>query len=122
MEIWNSPYHGEDIREVHGIALPQDYMDFLRLHNGGEVNNLKRKPKPWVLKFPSWKLVFFSMEDILSDKYYPQKKPYGKTYGSVQNTPSEVPIRTSIHRPGQRAWEPIGVMHRISTSFSLIRM
>ncbi|MDO5144128.1 MAG: hypothetical protein Q4E72_05915 [bacterium] len=74
MEIWNSPYNGEDIREVHGIALPQDYMDFLRLHNGGEVNNLKRKPKPWALKFPSWKLVFFSMEDILSDKYYPQKK------------------------------------------------
>lgn len=72
MDAWNAPYRGEEIREVRGIALPQDYMDFMRLHNGGEINNLKRRLRPGELKFPSWKLVFFSVEDILSGKKYSQ--------------------------------------------------
>lgn len=99
METWNQPYSGEDIREIHNIALPQDYIDFLRLHNGGEINNLKRKPKPEELKFPSWKLVFFSVEDILSGKRYHSNDIWiGSAHsigGTYQNT--NLQIRTTLY-------------------------
>ncbi|MBQ2955390.1 MAG: SMI1/KNR4 family protein [Clostridia bacterium] len=100
MEIWNSPYEGEDVREVHGIALPQDYIDFLRLHNGGEVNNLKRKPRPGVLKFPSWELVFFSMEDILGEEYYPIDDIWLSSRYSIGGTYQNLYTQTRTTRMG----------------------
>jgi hypothetical protein len=41
MENWgdfefNGPYTGENIEKVNGVALPKNYIEFMREHNGGE--------------------------------------------------------------------------------------
>lgn len=33
---FNPPYTGEDITEINGVRLPQNYIDFMKEHNGGE--------------------------------------------------------------------------------------
>ena len=100
MEWWNCPYIGTDIREVRGIALPQDYMDFLRMHNGGVINNLKRNPKPHTLKFPSWKLVFFSIEDILSERRYCYDNIWLGSEHSIGGTYQNIYTQTETTRKG----------------------
>ena len=58
MERWNPPYEGEATLEVRGIVLPQDYVDFMRVHNGGEIDG------------PEGKLILFSLEEVLSGEKY----------------------------------------------------
>ncbi len=58
MERWNPPYEGEDIFEVRGIALPKDYIAFMRVHNGGEIDG------------PDGRLILFSLEEVLSGEKY----------------------------------------------------
>ena len=38
---FNNPYVGEPIESVNGIELPKQYLDFMREHNGGEVDTLR---------------------------------------------------------------------------------
>ncbi|MBE6753186.1 MAG: SMI1/KNR4 family protein [Ruminococcaceae bacterium] len=41
MEKWgefefNEPYVGDEIASICGVALPSNYIEFMKLHNGGE--------------------------------------------------------------------------------------
>ena len=58
----NPPYQGEEISEIRGIALPRDYIDFLRLHNGGSFSNPNADD--------SNRLVLFSLEEIQKGDCY----------------------------------------------------
>lgn len=64
----NPPYQGEEIRGVRGIALPQDYIDFLRLHNGGSFSNPNDED--------AIRLVLFSLEEILKGDCYRDEDGY----------------------------------------------
>ena len=64
----NPPYQGEEIRWVRGIALPQDYMDFLRLHNGGTFSNPNDDDTN--------RLVLFSLEEIQKGDCYRDEDGY----------------------------------------------
>ncbi|MEE1113754.1 MAG: SMI1/KNR4 family protein [Eubacterium sp.] len=33
---FNEPYEGELINEINGVKLPEEYINFMRDHNGGE--------------------------------------------------------------------------------------
>lgn len=75
----NSPYRGEDIGEIRGIALPREYMAFLRLHNGGTFSNPNDDD--------AIKLVLFSLEEILKGDCY--KLENGIWLGSEKSWRSE---------------------------------
>lgn len=64
----NPPYQGEEIRWVRGIALPQDYMDFLRLHNGGTFSNPNDDDTN--------RLVLFSLAEIQKGDCYRDEDGY----------------------------------------------
>lgn len=64
----NPPYQGEEISEIRGIALPQDYIDFLRLHNGGTFSNPNGDD--------SNRLVLFSLEEIIKGDCYKDEDGY----------------------------------------------
>lgn len=41
MENWgefefNAPYNGDIIEKINEVVLPKDYVEFMRMHNGGE--------------------------------------------------------------------------------------
>jgi len=58
----NPPYQGGEISEIRGIVLPQDYIDFLRLHNGGTFSNPNDDDAN--------RLVLFSVEEIQKGDCY----------------------------------------------------
>ena len=33
---FNKPYEGSEISSINGISLPEQYIDFMKRHNGGE--------------------------------------------------------------------------------------
>lgn len=33
---FNAPYNGKNVTEINGVNLPQNYVDFMTEHNGGE--------------------------------------------------------------------------------------
>ena len=64
----NPPYQGQEISEIRGIALPQDYIDFLRLHNGGTFSNPNDED--------AIRLVLFSLEEIIKGDCYRDEDGY----------------------------------------------
>lgn len=64
----NPPYQGEEISMLWGIVLPQDYVDFLRLHNGGSFSNPNDEDAN--------RLVLFSLEEIQKGDCYRDKDGY----------------------------------------------
>lgn len=64
----NPPYQGEEISTIRGIAIPQDYMDFLRLHNGGSFSNPNDEGEN--------RLVLFSLEEIMKGNCYKDEAGY----------------------------------------------
>lgn len=60
----NPPYAGEEILQIRGIALPEDYRRFLRAHNGG------------VLRQDDSRLVIFSLEEILKGDCFRDDEGY----------------------------------------------
>ena len=64
----NPPYQGEEISEIRGIVLPQDYIDFLRLHNGGTFSNPNDEDEN--------QLVLFSLEEIQKGDCYRDEDGY----------------------------------------------
>jgi len=53
MENWNEvefngPYEGEEIKQINGISLPEQYQAFMRAHNGGEGD----LGETWFVLFP----------------------------------------------------------------------
>ena len=64
----NSPYQGGEISEIRGIALSRDYIDFLRLHNGGSFSNPNDDD--------SNRLVLFSLEEIQKGDCYRDEDGY----------------------------------------------
>lgn len=64
MERWNPPYEGEDVRDVRGIALPEDYLMFMRVHNGGKMTRMDGGDE--------FVLTLFLVEDVLSGERYMQ--------------------------------------------------
>ena len=33
---FNAPYNGKSVTKINGVSLPQNYLDFMTEHNGGE--------------------------------------------------------------------------------------
>ena len=64
----NPPYQGEKVSEIRGIAIPRDYIDFLRLHNGGTFSNPNAEDEN--------QLVLFSLEDIQKGDCYRDEDGY----------------------------------------------
>ena len=64
----NPPYQGGEISEIRSIVLPQDYIDFLRLHNGGTFSNPNDDGAN--------RLVLFSMEEIQKGDCYRDEDGY----------------------------------------------
>ena len=64
----NPPYQGEEISEIRRIALPQDYIDFLRLHNGGTFSNPNDED--------AIRLVLFSLEETIKGDCYKDEDGY----------------------------------------------
>lgn len=57
---FNPPYEGEDITMINGVMLPENYLAFMKQHNGGEGET----------PGGSW-LVLFSLEELqgINDDY-----------------------------------------------------
>ena len=66
--LLNPPYRGEIVSGIRGIALPQDYIDFLRLHNGGRFSNPNDGEEN--------RLVLFSLEEIIKGDCYKDEDGY----------------------------------------------
>lgn len=45
---FNAPYSGEIITEINGVNIPQNYIDFMTEHNGGEGDI----GESWLILFP----------------------------------------------------------------------
>lgn len=45
---FNAPYIGEITEQINQVALPKDYVDFMRKHNGGEGNI----GETWLVLYP----------------------------------------------------------------------
>lgn len=75
----NPPYEGEKIDEIRGITLPRDYINFMRLHNGGTFSNPNDED--------DIKLVLFSLEEIREGHCY--KLENGIWLGSEKSWHSE---------------------------------
>lgn len=48
MEKWgmfefNSPYFGEIIEKINDVVLPNDYIELMKKHNGGELYGIDNK-------------------------------------------------------------------------------
>ena len=56
---FNKPYEGSEISSINGISLPEQYIDFMKRHNGGEGDIGE-----------SW-LVLFALEELqeMNDAY-----------------------------------------------------
>lgn len=71
MENWgsfefNELYDGEPIDSVNGIALPKQYLEFMREHNGGEEDIGEN----WLVLFPLEELEEIN-DDYETEKYLP---------------------------------------------------
>ena len=75
--LLNPPYAGADVHEIRGITLPSEYMDFLRLHNGGTFTNPNEEDENH--------LVLFSLEEILKGDCYKDEDGYwlGSAYSQT---------------------------------------
>lgn len=58
----------EEISEIRGIVLPQDYIDFMHTHNGGTFSNPNDED--------TIKLVLFSLEEIIKGDCYRDEDGY----------------------------------------------
>lgn len=45
---FNAPYEGEFQRIINGVELPKEYIEFMKLHNGGEGD----VGESWLVLFP----------------------------------------------------------------------
>lgn len=45
---FNGPYSGDDIKKINGVVLPSDYVEFMRVHNGGEGDI----GETWLILYP----------------------------------------------------------------------
>jgi len=100
----NPPYAGEDVREIRGIALSRDYMEFMRLHNGGTFT--------YPGSDKSARLVLLSLEEIQKgDRYkdedgywvgsaYTQSHAYQNMDTQTVTTPNDIPCEdsTALHQ------------------------
>lgn len=34
--IFNEPYNGNEIKQIHNVVLPKKYLEFMKTHNGGK--------------------------------------------------------------------------------------
>lgn len=73
----NPHYAGEEVHEIRGIALPMDYMEFLRLHNGGTFSNPNNEDDN--------RMVLFSLEEIQKGECYKDEDGYllGSAYSQT---------------------------------------
>ena len=46
--VFNGPYEGDIPTSINGVALPQEYIDFMSEHNGGEGDT----GSSWLVLFP----------------------------------------------------------------------
>lgn len=60
---FNSPYSGEDITEINGVKLPQNYIDFMKEHNGGEGDI----GETWLVLYPIEKLQEINDDSEISE-------------------------------------------------------
>ena len=60
---FNSPYSGEDITEINGVKLPQNYIDFMTEHNGGEGDI----GESWLVLYPMEELQKYNDDSEISE-------------------------------------------------------
>lgn len=60
---FNPPYTGEDIIEINGVKLPQDYIDFMKEHNGGEGDI----GESWLVLYPMEELQKYNDDSEISE-------------------------------------------------------
>ncbi len=82
---FNVPYVGEEIVKIGEVALPSDYVEFMRLHNGGEGDI----GETWLVLFPLDELQEVN-DDYEIEKYLPEyiiigSNGSGELYG-IDNT------------------------------------
>lgn len=70
---FNSPYNGKRITEINGVNLPQNYIDFMIEHNGGEGD----VGESWLVLYPMEEL-----KEINDDYNVPEYLPNHIIIGS----------------------------------------
>ncbi|MCH5347918.1 MAG: SMI1/KNR4 family protein [Oscillospiraceae bacterium] len=60
---FNAPYTGEDIIEINGVKLPQNYIDFMKEHNGGEGDI----GESWLVLYPMEELQKYNDNSEISE-------------------------------------------------------
>lgn len=60
---FNPPYTGEDIIEINGVKLPQNYIDFMKEHNGGEGDI----GESWLVLYPMEELQKYNDDSEISE-------------------------------------------------------
>ena len=73
---FNNPYEGKIINEINGVKLPQQYIDFMLLHNGGEGD----LGETWFILYPMEELEEIN-EDYEVAKYLPGRIIIGSNGG-----------------------------------------
>ena len=89
---FNEPYEGDVVTEINGVALPQQYIDFMLQHNGGEGDI----GETWFVLYPLEELEEINQDYEVSE-YLPGKIIIGSngggefygidSYGSYFNVP-----------------------------------
>ena len=73
---FNEPYEGDVVTEINGVALPQQYIDFMLQHNGGEGDI----GETWFVLYPLEELEEINQDYEVSE-YLPGKIIIGSNGG-----------------------------------------
>lgn len=72
---FNPGYDGEEITEINGVRLPENYIEFMKLHNGGEGDI--GEDAGWLVLYPMEEL-----REVNNDEYIRECLPEGIIIGS----------------------------------------
>lgn len=73
---FNNPFEGEAVKEINGVKLPGDYLEFMKQHNGGEGDT----GNVWVIFFRMEELTEIN-EDYSVEEYLPDSCIIGSNGG-----------------------------------------
>ena len=73
---FNKPYTGDPVERINGVNLPQQYIDFMKKHNGGEGDI----GETWLVLIPLEELDEIN-KDYETEEYLPGKIIIGSNGG-----------------------------------------
>lgn len=74
--VFNEPYNGEEIHKVNDIILPKQYLEFMKMHNGGEGDI----GETWFVLFPLEELQEIN-DDYCMEEFLPKHIIIGSNGG-----------------------------------------